>query len=286
MLLSPGRPRSLHLPLNPPAPGEEAFIQLTWRGITPSRPVLGTQTLPWKSWNGDLHIPVAGALSFADSNDVFTISSPALNLSFDKETGWIRWYSTGPDTLIIDTNGLRPALPALPHLQLFSTSTGSQLVIVRTEYTVPELSCLLHLSYTVNASGTLQVEQTLETDTTRQDSLLHPLGRFGMDWTALPAPDSLSWYGLSTEDNTDTLPSIHRTSPPISTAATSVRWWSIRDRTGKGFRLVADSNFLHRITLTRDGKIDIDDDLPPLPTLPVRYHYAYKVEPLKPTASR
>jgi hypothetical protein len=279
--LIPGRPRLLHLPLNPPAPGEEALIQLTWRGITPARQVLCTQTLPWKSWGGDLNIPVTGELSFADSNDVFTISSPTLNLSFDKETGWIRWYSTGQDTLIADSTGLRPRLSAQPHLQLFSTSTGSQMVIVRTEYTVPDLSCLLHLSYTINASGTLLVEQVLETDTSRQDSLPHHLTRFGMDWAAPPAADSLSWYGFTGEDNADTLPSIHSTSSATPAIATKVRWWSIRDHAGKGFRLSADSNLLGRIILAMSAdKISIDDDLYSQPEFPIYYHYSFKVDPL------
>jgi hypothetical protein len=242
--LLPGHPRTVHLPVHVPGEGEEAFIKVGYReslrgGPSKDRPsgngpILATQFLPFKPWNGDIRIPAAGELSFTDSSDVFTVSSPALHISFDKESGWIRGYEVDHYALLADTNGLRPVLPGLPHLQLFSTSTGSQMIIVRTEYIVPEISCLLHLSYTLNAAGALLVEQTLETDTTRLDSVAHPIDRLGMRWILPAGSDSLGWYGLTKGEHAGTLPSVHGTADSVSEAI-QVRRWSVRDSNNKGF---------------------------------------------------
>ncbi|HEY4107543.1 hypothetical protein [Puia sp.] len=309
--LPPGHPRTVRLPLGTPAPGEEAILKIVWRNGPRTRPPLAGQTLRFKPWGGDIRVPVAGELSYSDSGDAFTISSPSLLLSFDKETGWIRRYEVDHYPLLTDTNGLRPTLPSPPHLQLFSTSTGSRMVIVHTEYTLPDLSCLLHLSYTVNAAGDLLVEQTLETDTTRGDTLLHPIDHFGMNWMLQPGFDSTSWYGPAPEDPADTPPSIHLSSLSAATPAKNVRWWNIRDPEGKGFRLTADSNFLHQLSIappegitppgaaappgaitppgaaappasidTPGNVLKIDGDLTHPPALPLHYHVAFKITPL------
>jgi beta-galactosidase len=281
--LPPGHPRTLHLLLAPPAPGEETWLKLQYRKTSP----LSTQFLPLTPWRGDIRIPPTGELSFADSNNLFTVSSPTLRLSFDKESGWIQQYTVKDQTLLADSNGLRPTLPSPPHLQLFSTSTGSQMVIVRTEYTVPGLSCLLHLSYTVNANGALLIEETLETDTTRSDSIVHPIVRFGVNWTLGSAADSLAWYGFadSARDSnpsaaTDSIPSIHNASLTTAPAAKNIRWCEFYDHAGKGFRLTADSNFLQIHIDTAHKIVEIDNKPPPHPSLPVYFHYSFKATPL------
>ena len=262
LLLIPGHPRTVRLPLHLPPGYEEAYLDVRYRRLKQS---LATQQLLVKTWGGDTFIPAVGELSFTDSNDVFTVTSPALHVLFDKQTGWIEQYEVNHLLLVADTSGLRPALANPPHLQLFSTSTGSQMVIVRAEYTLPDISCLLHLSYTINAAGAMLIEQTIETDTTRQqtlgtdstrrDSTGHHLDRFGMDWMLPPGPDSVVWYGL-TADNQDTLPSIHyehpftspSQGPPTIPPAVMTRWWKVTGSDHKGFQLTADSNFLLRVS--------------------------------------
>jgi hypothetical protein len=218
-------------------------------------------------------------------------------LQFDKQTGWLQQYEVNHLLLAADTNSLRPALPNPPHLQLFSTSTGTQMVIVRAEYTLPEISCLLHLSYTLNAAGALLVEQTLETDTTRQDSTDHRLDRFGMDWLLPPGLDSVSWYGL-TADSQDTIPGIHYensrmgsqqgplTIPPL----VMVRWLTVKG--AGGFELTADSNFLYRVSATSPNdstlrlrypaatQLHIDAALGLHPMTGLHYHQAFKITPI------
>ena len=296
LTLPPGHPRTLHLPLKPPAPGEESYIKVEYGNppristarstLKPLSTPLATQTLPMTPWGGDTRIPPTGELSFTDSNNVFSIGSPTLQLSFDKESGWLLQYTVKGQTLLADSNALRPALPAPPHLQLFSTSTGSQIVIVRTEYTVPELSCLLHLSYMVNSNGALLVESTLETDTTRQDSILHPIDRFGVNWTLPSGADSLTWFGFTgatspgTSPATDSIPSIHTATVSTTATAYDVRWCDIDDSTGKGLRLTADSNRFQLHISSLHTVLHIDSDLPSHPALPIHFHCSFKVTPL------
>jgi len=309
LTLVPGHPRMLALPVPAPARGEEAFIKVEYRAAArgplaarariqpPSMPALATQTLPLTRWGGDIRIPATGELSFADSNNVFTVSSPDLRLSFDKESGWIQQYTVNGQSLFRDSDGLRPVLPSPPHLQLFSTSTGSQMAIVRTEYTVPELSCLLHLSYTINSNGALLVESTLETDTTRQDSTIHSVPSFGIHFLLPRGSYAIDWYGL-TEPPADSIPSIHHApmgpgateDPAAAFVARWVRWLDVRASGSRGFRITADSNFLQ--TISGDPvvpNLDLYNSTGTSPTpYPIHRHLSFRLTSLpilsRPTA--
>ncbi len=256
--LSSRRPILAHLPLRLPPGNDELYLRVTGRrqppasGIHPgtpqSTPPLFTGLLQLRAWHMDNAIPAAGDLVFSDSNGIFTITSANALLQFDKQTGWLLHYEAGHTLLMGDTAGLQPALwiPAIqPHLQLFSTSTGAQLVIVRAEYTLPEANSLLHLSYTINAAGEMLVAQSLETDSAHKGE---PMPRFGMSWMLPNAPDSVAWYGLAFQDTAATPDVYHLAFPPVTdpreTVYPGVRWLSITGRDGKGVQIMADSSLL------------------------------------------
>jgi hypothetical protein len=306
--------------VRPIAPGEEAYLKLEYhmapRGpftnhppsLYSATPLLATQTLPLTPWGGDIRIPPTGELSITDSNNLFTVSSPNLSLSFDKETGWIRQYTANGQALIADGSGLRPALSSPPHLQLFSISTGIQMAIVRAIYTVPEFSCLLHLSYTVNSLGTLLVEASLETDTIRQDSTPHLVGRFGMIYRLPSGSDSITWFGFAARTDssqtftgpipaavnltteTDRIPTLHHSLTAMAATndngsaflAMQVRWFEIRKQGGNGFRIAADSSFLQKIAGDPDKSfIDIfDRPDSSSASYPIRRHLAFRITAL------
>lgn len=299
--------------------------------ITRMGPVIAEAQLLLKAPTGnDLDIRPAGELSFTDTNDIFTIQSPTIHLEFNKQTGWLQRYTVKGAVLLDDTVGLRsvfwlpdggvtsrsqpaagdtaePWLEATrdPRLQLFSTSTGSEMVIVRAEYTLPATSCLMHLSYTVNALGEIGIGQSLESDSTQKG---WPLPCFGMQW-ALPAGfDSIAYYGLGVRQPDSVRPAAKRigiyrqllsASPPPDThsrgmtTATAVRWWKITGPGHSGLLITADSslfngNALHaspillsiyyRQPATGSGF----DDAPGLSFhLPYgNYRYGYKVTPV------
>lgn len=257
---------------------------------------LGDQWLLLKRWTGSqLSVKPAGELSFTDSNGLFTILSPVARLRFDKQTGWLQSYEVKDHRLVEDSAGLtslfwlEPADPGYiadsaavtsswkeagraPHLQLFSTSTGSQLVIVKTEYTLPETSCLLHLSYTINSAGEMQVGQTMEADSTKQGE---SLPRFGMYWKLPPGFDSVTEYGGSVT------PSRENTLYGNNTY-TGVRCWTIAGPERTGLRLTADSTLLTIGTRSSTPCIIIDKPASPYHLPYGSYRYIYKISPVLP----
>ncbi len=315
----------------PPTPSSP----ITRRGgatTTPAGPIIAEQQLLLVARTGnDLAIRPTGELSFTDTNDIFTVRSPSIHLEFNKQTGWLQRYEVKGTALLPDSTALRSLfrLPAAdtashltdsadpwqeanrdPHLQLFSTSTGSEMVIVRAEYTLPATSCLLHLSYTVNAAGEILVGQSMESDSTQKG---WPLPCFGMQWPlpagfdssvydglGKPQPDSgrkaTAWIGIYRQQLSEP-PSY----PPGSTtthsplAATAVRWWTITGPKGVGLLITADSSlfngnlgkgspFLLNIFYRQPPADDSSGNTPGssfhLPY--ANYRFTYKVTPLTP----
>jgi len=306
--IPPKHPAIIRLPVRiPSASGEELFLGLHYRyrnkvsvGQTSAAPgrVLADELLLLKPWTGgQLPVKPAGELSFTDSNGLFTIQSPAALLRFDKQTGWLQSYEIKGNRLVEDMPGLKshfwlaPGDPGYaadraalsptwkeasqaPHLQLFSTSTGSQLVIVRTEYTLPETSCLLHLSYTINATGEMQVEQSIEADSTGQGE---PLPCFGMYWKLPPGFDSVTAYGGTP------IPAYYHT--PVTpfrenNTYTGIRYWMITRSDGKGLRFTADSTLLTISTQSSAPRLIIDNPALAYHLPYGNYRYAYKVSPV------
>jgi len=242
--------------------------------------------IPVRPWKGDYSIPPTGEIAFTDSGDLFTVTSANAAFRFDKESGWLLHYETNHLVLVDDSAGLRPSIwpPSVtqPHLQLFSTSTGSQLVIVRAEYTLPEVACLLHISYTINAAGEMLVRQSLEADSTQPDTINRPaLPSFGMNWLFLPALDSVTCYA-PLADTTKTPDIFHPL--PASIPSTPIRWIALTGADGKGVRIIADSNFVSLYSTGRQLRI-----MRPMPAFPTPYadfQYAFKISPILPSRAK
>ena len=315
LLLNPHHPSVLHLPIKLGPGNEEAWLRVTCRPVTHPAPAgkrvspppaaAFERLLPLRPWHGDLAIPPAGELTFTDSNGLFTISAHNMLIQFDKQTGWLLRYQAGQILLMGDTAGLQPTLwPTIPpRLQLFSTSTGTQLVIVRAEYTLPETASLLHLSYTINAVGAMLIGQTLEADTNQHvpDSVqLPPLPAFGMHWLLPVGFDTLTWFGSSDSTGTagpdstgskrtgSTAPALfHRALTPVMGSreiVPAVRWLTVTGPKGTGLRITADSALLDLRTAATDPiRIQLDIDAPRSASPSTRTgQYNFKITPVLP----
>lgn len=315
--LHPHRPSVLHLPIKLPPGNEEAWLRVTCRPaahplptgkrVAPAPTAGFERLLPLRPWRSELAIPPAGELTFTDSNGLFSISAPNMLIQFDKQTGWLLHYEAGKILLMGDTAGVQPALwPTIPpRLQLFSTSTGTQLVIVRAEYTLPETASLLHLSYTIDAAGAMLIGQTLEADTNQHvpDSVkLPPLPVFGMHWLLPAGLDTLTWFGSA--DSTGPAPAstgpeptgptapilFHRALTPVMgprETAPAVRWLTITGHEGTGLRITADSALLelHTSTAADPTRTLLDIDAPMLTSPSTRAgQYNFKITPVLPPA--
>lgn len=325
--VTPKQPGRFRLPVRIPAGiHDEVFLNISYRlkKASASLPagclIAGGQFIIKTPAPADLSIPSGGELSYADSAGVFTISAPAngVRMLFNKQTGWLQHYEVRGSILMEDSLGLKanfwqtpadtsaasPAKPSPwlqatlePRLQLFSTSTASDMVIVRSDYELTGTFCNLHIRYTINARGEMQVEQTLEKDTALiaaqytaagQDTLSRDLmlPRFGMRWDLPPGFDSVTWYGQGQQKGS--VIGIYR-----STAGTSnaVRWWRITGQQGKGLLVTADSSLL-RIDVSHDElpstlQTQLEIDYPLSGRLPWgNYRYSYKVTPVIPQGAR
>jgi beta-galactosidase len=334
--IAPQHSALFRLPAKIPPTNEELFLHVQYklRKATPSHTesrLVTEDQLLLKAWNAnDLGVRPSGELSFTDEDGFFTISSPAILLRFNKQTGWLQHYEVKGLRLLEDTLGLKPffwADPApgdatktggtsasggdtssapwqestrSPRLQLFSTSTGSTIVIVRTEYTLPATSCQLHLAYTINASGEMQIEQSVDADSTQKG---WPLPRFGMQWILPSGLDSITVYGPRPQGDPAVVEGPHPSPSPVGiyrqtagsqvasstpsrdpgpASNTGVRWWKLTGKDGKGLQITADSSLLTIGARQLSGDVLLNIDYPPSPLPYGNYHYTYKVTPVIP----
>jgi len=292
LTIAPRHSGTIRLPARIPAGPGEVFLNVYYRQIL----LQESSTVAWeqlrlREYVNDLSIHPAGELSFADEGGTFTITSPAttLNLQFNKQTGWLQHYSMGGRLLVEDSSGLttdlgqNPSPAQEPRLQLFSTSTSTDLAVVKADYLIPETSFLLHARYTVNAKGEMQVEQILEVDTTQprdttagQAAVKYP-PLFGMKWILPAGMDSVLYYGaVPVADSCHhTRAGLQRLRADDTGTWTDIRWWKLTDGQGHGLLIAADSSLVS--IYARNKQLNIDHPFVNGGT--DNYHYVYKVTP-------
>jgi len=346
-LIGPQKTGRIQLPVRMPAVGE-VMINITYRQkkaepLLPAGHIVASgQLMLREAYINDVSVHPSGELTFKDEGGTFTISSPAtgLDIQFNKQTGWLQHYGIGGRSLLEDTLGLTAnfwrsptdcdnagqlpsELSAWQHatresrLQLFSTSTSNDFVIVRADYLLSETACILHVHYTINSKGEIQVEEIVEVDSTRQTAgntdtnavTVRPaLPRMGMKWILPAGFDSVVYYGRGPQENYSDRNygadlGIYRQTvdeqfypyrrPQENGTRTDIRWWKITDSQGHGLQITADSALLSISALHYyDG-----DPPPPRPQTQLNidlrqmglggkglpygnYRYIYKVTPL------
>jgi hypothetical protein len=287
--LTPKKPILVRLPLHlPDDTTGESFLQLRYRSTTT---LLAEQQILLNPYRPCLTIAPAGEVTQSDDNDIFTIHSPSIRISFNRQTGWLVHYEIQGTDLLDDSFGLRSnfwwpgyndsasyatdsgwlAATREPHLQLFSNTTSPEQIIIRTEYTLPATASLLHLSYTINANGEMLITQEVEPDTTQPPSRQWPMPCFGMQWFLPSGYDSITAYGPN---------GIFHDRPPITAASdpdaratathTGIRWWTIADKKGNGLQFIADTPLLNESAIynapTTRPQIQISIDRPAQPS--------------------
>jgi beta-galactosidase/beta-glucuronidase len=297
----------IRLPVKMPVVPGEVLLNITHRlkkaeGLLPSGHVTAVGQLQLRADNtNDILVHPAGELSFTDEGGAFTIAAAAtgLNIQFNKQSGWLQHFVVGGRSLLEDSSGLSTSLwkegVTEPKLQLFSTSTATDIVVVRADYLLPETFCALHVHYTVNARGEIQVEQVLEVDSAQLGSAgasFSPpmLPGFGMQWSLPAGYDSIAYYGRGPQENNmqrpnGTLAGIYRqVVDQPSGGRAGIRWWKITDRQGHGMQVTADSTLLsisasHYTDNVPRARTSVHIDL--RQNAPYgNYHYMYKVTPL------
>jgi len=304
LAIGPQRSGPVRLPVKMPANPGEVFLNISYRlkkpeSSLPAGCIVAREQLRLREYVNDLSIHPAGELSFIDEGGTFTMTSLTtnLNMQFNKQTGWLQHYAMGPRLLAEDSSGLvidlgqNPAPPQEPRLQLFSTSTSTDMAVVKADYLIPETPLLLHARYTVNAKGEMQVEQFLEVDTTQpRDTTAGPSvvkypPLFGMKWILPAGPDSVLYYGAASTADNGAAPAadschhipigLFRPYADDTATRTDIRWCKFMDGQGHGLLITADSALLamhvrnRQLSITHPYIISGKDN----------YHYIYKVTP-------
>jgi beta-galactosidase len=288
-ILNPNKPILVRLPLHlPDDTAGESFLQLHYHSTTT---LLAEQQILLKPYRPRLTIAPTGEVTQSDDNDIFTIHSPSIRISFNRQTGWLVHYEIRGTDLLDDTLGLRSnfwwpgyndsatyatdsgwlAATREPHLQLFSNTTSPEQIIVRTEYTLPATASLLHLSYTINASGEMLITQEVEPDTTQPPSRQWPMPRFGMQWFLPSGYDSITAYGPNRIFHDRPLVPATSDPNPLATATrTGIRWWTITDKKDNGLQFIADTALLNESAIcnhpTTRPQVQISIDRPAQPS--------------------
>jgi beta-galactosidase len=269
--LPPQYPTPIRLPLRlPDDTAGETFLLLRYHSAAS---LLAEQQLRLTPYCPHLTIVSTGEITQTDDNDTFTIHSPTIRISFNRQTGWLIHYEIKGIDLLDDTLGLRSnfqwpgyndsAATPEPHLQLFSNTTSSDQIVVRTEYTLPATASLLHLSYTINADGEMLVTQQVEPDTTQPTPRQWAQPCFGMQWILPPGYDSITGYGplpstssgapdstrIGTFHDHPTTPSSPDPHARATSTRTGIRWWTITDKDGNGLQFIADTPLLNTSAL-------------------------------------
>lgn len=294
LTIGPQRSGSARLPVRMPRDPGEVLLNISYRlkrpeTTLPAGYIVAREQLHLREHVNDLSVHPAGELSFTDEGGTFTITSPAttLNLQFNKQTGWLQHYAMGARLLEEDSLGLATDLGQSrspgqePRLQLFSTSTSTDMAVVKADYLIPETPLLLHTRYTVNAKGEMQVEQFLEVDTTQpRDTTEGPLkypALFGMKWILPAGFDSVLCYGAVPAADSCHHGRIDLFHPRAEDTATwtDIRWCKLTDGEGHGLLIAADSSLLN--IHIRNKQLNIDHSI--INGGADNYHYIYKIMP-------
>ena len=302
LLIRPGQSANFRLPAKiPNGPKDEVFLNIRYilkkqDSLHPAGYIIASdQLLLLPAHETDCTVQPKGDLTFTDENGLFTVSSPHCNLQFNKQTGRLLHYMAKGNSLLDEEQGLRPDYweDQEPKLQLFSTSTATNIAVVSADYSLPGVFCLLHIRYTVNADGEVLVGQTLEVDSTQFTNTNLPadsmykgpaLPRFGMQWTLPAGLDSVAYYGRGGSPTPGSPPEIGIYRQLAPQQASDIRWYKITGKDGHGMQITADSSLLSVSALQPQPQSQprtlLNIDYPSFHLPFGNYHFFYKVTPL------
>lgn len=276
--VNPQDSATITLPIRKTKEGE-AFLNLTYslKSTEPLQPVghiLATEQLKLGGeYKNVIALAEKGSIGKNETPDELSISSDKVNISFDKKTGMLKRYAVG-NTVLLDQNYLfRPNFWRAPTdndfgarfqtklkgwkdaglnpvLKSITSETQKNIILVRAEYSLPQVLANLSIEYAINAVGEIAVnEKLLVADTSKKIEILP---RFGMQWTLPEGFNAIEYYGRGPHENyIDRNFSAHLglykqsvdaqyfpyVTPQETGNKTDVRWFKICNATGQGLEI-------------------------------------------------
>ncbi|MGV3539106.1 MAG: glycoside hydrolase family 2 TIM barrel-domain containing protein [Rufibacter sp.] len=264
----------LTLPLTIPTEGEVFLnLRYLQKNATPLFPVNHIVAEEQLAVSGDfrnvLAIAGAGKLTVQENASTYRVTSPAATFRFNKKTGFLEQYLVDELNLLQDGYALRPNFWRAPndndmgaqaHIKhknwkkvtenpgapTFTSTLEKDIATVLVSYKLKEIPATLLVTYSINGAGELLVKQELQPNPNSKAELLP---RFGMKLVLPQGFEAIEFYGRGPHENyQDRNYSAHvglyrqtvkdqfypYVRPQETGTKTDIRWFKIRNGTGKG----------------------------------------------------
>ncbi|MBU3820557.1 DUF4981 domain-containing protein [Flavobacteriaceae bacterium XHP0103] len=241
--INPHETKTISLPIETFNNGE-VFLNLAYKTknahlLVPKGHVIAEEQLHLSgTYKGNTGVKADGTISLEETNDAYAITSPSLNMRFNKQTGLLEAYTVKKLNLLDEGFQLKPSFWRAPtdndmgaslqyklkywkqaeenlNLASISAEEKNDLVSVKTTFNLPEDAAVLNINYQVNAKGVLSVSQELVADTSAKVSVTMPsrggeqttkeavpmLPRFGMKMVLPEGFETVEYYGNGPFEN-------------------------------------------------------------------------------------
>lgn len=228
----PQQTKLLNIPYTKPATGE-TFLNLRYvlkqaEPLLPTGHMVATEQLFISgTYTYEVALASDGDLKMKQNADILSISGKDMNISFNKNTGFLKSYQVS-GLQLIDTTEVKPSFWRAPtdndygasfqtklkvwkdaltksHLLSFNSELKDGIVTVKSVYEMPEVLSKLKLEYRVNGAGKMWLTQTLEVDTAKlkldKKLMDRPLPRFGCNWVLPAGFETIEYFGRGPQEN-------------------------------------------------------------------------------------
>lgn len=207
---------------------QEAFVNVSYQlkdaePFLPKDYEIATEQLHYKGhWKNDIKVSGANKMLVDKKENNITFKSDETKITFDKKTGFISEYTFENQTILKEGYQWRPNFWRAPNDNDFGAGLQRQLllwkeamqnpilvswnyqetkdhtIVVKANYSLPQVSSELILQYEINSNGELSVQQQLNIDKTQEVPMLP---RFGMEIVLPKAFNTLQYYGKGPHEN-------------------------------------------------------------------------------------
>lgn len=220
---------------------------------------------------------IPAAIELQNGNQkCLVVKSGSFQIDFSKKTGFIERYTVGNKEMLADNCALTPNFWRAPTdndmgagLQLkfkvwrnpvitlknLKSEKVNEIVTVKAEYEMKEVSAQLLMTYQINNEGAVKVTQKLMTD---KDAKVANFFRFGMQFPMPVSYEYIQYYGRGPVENyidrkhSQFLGIFNQTvtgqfypyiRPQETGTKTDIRWWKQTDSSGSGLEFVSEAPF-------------------------------------------
>ena len=259
----------------------EAFLNLTYRlkkaePLIPAGHIIATEQLKLGgTFKNALLVKAAGKITKAESGNTIVLTSPAMRIVFDQQKGWMHSYAVNGKEMLDPSFSLKPNFWRAPNdndfgagfqtklnkwktaiatakLTGFTVAIKNELALINAVYELPDVAARLTVSYQINGSGEVLINQKLKADTTKKTEIMP---RFGMQWIMPKGYENIEYYGRGPQENYQdrnfsadvgvykqavTAQYFHYVTPQETGNKTDIRWFKITDGNHTGLQITSD----------------------------------------------